>query len=70
MIIPFVHKVGLVGQQVNVPVESLEVADEVVLDVTRSTFLVEGSPVLIIVSQVSVQNEIEELGKPTSNLSN
>ena len=54
----------------NVPVESLEVADEVVLDMTRSTFLVEGSPVLIIVSQVSVQNEIEELGKPTSNLSN
>ena len=63
MIIPFVHKVGLVGQQVNVPVESLEVTDEVVVDVTRRALLEEGGPVLVIVADIPVQEEVNKLGE-------
>ena len=61
MIIPFVHKVGLVGQQVNVPVESLKVTDEVVVDVTGRALLEEGGPVLVIVADLPVQEEVNKI---------
>ena len=64
LIVPLTDQVRLVGEEVDVPVEGLEVANEVVPDVARSAFLIERSPVLIIVSQISVQNVIQKLGKP------
>lgn len=66
LIVPLTDQVCLVSEQVDVPVKGLEVADEVVLDVTRSAFLIERSPVLVIVPQISVQNVIQKLGKPES----
>ena len=61
---------SFVCQKVKIPVESLKVADKVVFDVTRSTFFKEGTPVFIIISQISVQNVIYKLGKPKNEFIN
>ena len=54
----------------DIPIKSLEVADEVVFNVTRSTFFKEGTPMFIIISQISVQNVIYKLGKPEKDFIN
>ena len=46
-----------------IPIESLEVANEGKVDMAWRTFLVERSPMLVIVSNGLVQYEVEELGK-------
>ena len=48
----------------DVPIQSLEMADKVVVNVTRGTFFKEWTPMFIIISQISVQNVIYKLGKP------
>ena len=54
----------------DIPIKSLKVADKVVFDVTRSTFFKEGTPVFIIISQISVQNVVDKLGKPKQDFVN
>lgn len=60
-VIPLLHQLGLVGQQMHVPVESLEVANEVVVDVAGGALLEEGGPVLVIVPDLPVHQEVYEL---------
>ena len=64
LVIPLVHQVGLVSQQVNIPVESFKVTNEGVVDMARSALFEEGSPVFIIISDVLVHQEINKLIEP------
>ena len=61
LIIPLVYKIRLVCQKVNIPIKCLKMTNEVVMNVTGSAFLEEWSPVLVIIADLSVQEEVNKL---------